>query len=125
MTFGVGALALVAGGLSMGFAGETIGARERSPQWRDGRFHNPEPIINKFWEVAKRSVQRQASIKRPDSIPRVPVDPALLRTASASGLRLTWFGHSSSLLEIDGVRVLIDPVWGRRASPVSWTGPEQ
>jgi L-ascorbate metabolism protein UlaG (beta-lactamase superfamily) len=43
----------------------------------------------------------------------------------ASGLRVTWFGHSSELVEIDGVRVLIDPVWDKRAAPVSWFGPKR
>ncbi len=42
-----------------------------------------------------------------------------------SGLRITWFGHASSLLEIDGMRVLLDPVWERRASPVSFAGPKR
>jgi len=35
----------------------------------------------------------------------------------ASGLRATWLGHSTVLIEIDGLRVLTDPVWGPRASP--------
>ncbi|RXS98152.1 MBL fold metallo-hydrolase [Silvibacterium dinghuense] len=43
----------------------------------------------------------------------------------ASGLRVTWFGHSIMLVEIDGVRVLIDPVWDERASPMSWAGPKR
>lgn len=43
----------------------------------------------------------------------------------ASGLRVTWFGHSSILLEIDGLRILIDPVWEQRASPVQWMGPKR
>jgi L-ascorbate metabolism protein UlaG (beta-lactamase superfamily) len=34
-------------------------------------------------------------------------------------------GHSSILLEIDGVRVLMDPVWDERASPVQWFGPKR
>jgi L-ascorbate metabolism protein UlaG (beta-lactamase superfamily) len=46
-------------------------------------------------------------------------------TAPASGLRVTWFGHSSTLVEIDHVRVLIDPVWDERASPVQWAGPKR
>ncbi len=45
--------------------------------------------------------------------------------APASGLRVTWFGHSASLLEIDGVRILIDPVWDERAAPVQWAGPKR
>ena len=45
--------------------------------------------------------------------------------APESGLRVTWMGHSSLLVEIDGVRVLIDPVWDERASPVRWAGPKR
>lgn len=41
------------------------------------------------------------------------------------GLRLTWLGHSTVLIEIDGVRLLTDPVWGERASPVSFAGPRR
>ena len=40
-----------------------------------------------------------------------------------TGLRATWLGHSTVLVEIDGVRVLTDPVWGERASPTSFAGP--
>lgn len=37
-------------------------------------------------------------------------------------MRVTWFGHSSTLLEIDGLRVLIDPVWGEQAGPSGLLG---
>ncbi len=52
-------------------------------------------------------------------------DPAIYATSPATGLRLTWFGHSSSLLEIDGYRLLLDPVWGERASVTSFVGPKR
>jgi L-ascorbate metabolism protein UlaG (beta-lactamase superfamily) len=42
-----------------------------------------------------------------------------------TGLRATWLGHSTVLLEVDGVRVLTDPVWGERASPVAIAGPKR
>ncbi len=42
-----------------------------------------------------------------------------------SGLRITWMGHATSIVEIDGVRILIDPVWDERASPTSWSGPKR
>lgn len=111
----------------MATAGDATGAQgwEASPQWKDGKFHNPEPIVNDFWKVAARSVRRQTERVRPDSVPRMAVDLEQLRTAPESGLRLTWFGHSSSLLEIDGRRILIDPVWSARVSPVSWAGPKR
>lgn len=38
-------------------------------------------------------------------------------------IRITWFGHSSALLEIDGQRFLTDPVWSKRSSPVDFAGP--
>ena len=42
-----------------------------------------------------------------------------------SGLRATWLGHSTVLIEIDGRRVLTDPVWGKRASPSRVIGPKR
>jgi L-ascorbate metabolism protein UlaG (beta-lactamase superfamily) len=43
----------------------------------------------------------------------------------ASGLRATWLGHSTVLLEIGGFRILTDPVWGQRASPSQLAGPKR
>jgi L-ascorbate metabolism protein UlaG (beta-lactamase superfamily) len=40
-------------------------------------------------------------------------------------LRITWLGHSTQLIEIDGQRVLLDPVWSKRASPTSIAGPKR
>jgi N-acyl-phosphatidylethanolamine-hydrolysing phospholipase D len=45
--------------------------------------------------------------------PRAPIDQ----------LRVTWVGHSTFLLQVGGLNVLTDPVWGARASPVSFAGP--
>ncbi len=50
---------------------------------------------------------------------------ARLAPAPGSGLRATWLGHSTVLIEIDGVRVLTDPVWGQRASPSRLAGPKR
>ncbi len=52
-------------------------------------------------------------------------DAGIYSTPPVSGLRVTWFGHSSSLIEIDGLRVLVDPVWDLRASPYRWLGPKR
>ena len=41
----------------------------------------------------------------------------------ASDLAVTWFGHSSVLIEVDGFRILADPVWGERVSPSPTIGP--
>lgn len=65
-----------------------------------------------------------------ERVPRIPLgpfhtDPAIYSERPSSGLRITWMGHSSMLIEIDGARVLIDPVWDERASPVSFAGPKR
>jgi L-ascorbate metabolism protein UlaG (beta-lactamase superfamily) len=67
---------------------------------------------------------------REQTEPKTPLgpfhtDPTLYANPPASGLRVTWFGHSCSLLEIDGFRILIDPVWEQRAGPVSFFGPRR
>ena len=43
----------------------------------------------------------------------------------ASGLRATWLGHSTVLLELEGKRFLTDPHWGPRSSPFRWLGPKR
>lgn len=63
-------------------------------------------------------------------VPEHPLGPfrtdiSVFRTPPASGLRMTWMGHSSALVEIDGVRILTDPVWDNRASPLTWVGPKR
>ena len=60
------------------------------------------------------------------SRPLPALDPvAAWRRGPDTGLRVTWLGHSTTLIEIDGTRVLTDPVWGLRASPLSLAGPKR
>ncbi len=65
-------------------------------------------------------------MRRVPSAPLPSVNPldSWLR-ARRSGLRATWLGHSTVLIEIDGWRVLTDPVWGPRASPSRFLGPKR
>src|SRR5215472_4780351 len=77
----------------------------------------PMPTWTDFLRGRERSVPA-----RP--LPSVnPLDA--WRRSPGSGLRATWLGHSTVLLEIDGVRVLTDPVWGPRASPFRLAGPKR
>lgn len=97
-----------------------------SPAWAGDRFRNtqalprgvsgvPMPTIAEFLCGGERRVPA-----RP--LPSLDPSPAWTR-APQSGLRATWLGHSTVLLEIDGYRVLTDPVWGTRASPTQLAGP--
>jgi L-ascorbate metabolism protein UlaG (beta-lactamase superfamily) len=65
-----------------------------------------------------------------ERVPKTPIgpfttDPSLYATTPPTGLRVTWFGHSSLLIELEGTRILIDPVWDERASPATWFGPKR
>ena len=98
-----------------------------SPNYRDGAFHNIDPAamfeINREeqWILLREMVHGRAGRPSAD-IPVVQPD-GLGRPASA--LAVTWFGHSTALLEIDGYRVLTDPVWSDRCSPSRTVGPER
>ncbi len=93
------------------------------------KFQNPVPTELGGLSVALK-VLPMYFLSRNEREPRVPpgpfrTDASVYGRAPESGLRVTWFGHSSSLLEVDGVRVLIDPVWDERAAPVQWFGPKR
>src|SRR6185369_14918437 len=62
--------------------------------------------------------------RRVPAAPLPSVKPEWARPP-ATGLRATWLGHSTVLVEIDGARVLTDPVWAERASPVQFAGPRR
>jgi len=55
-------------------------------------------------------------------IPVEPVDSLELTTQPDSKTQLTWFGHSAVLLEIDGLRVFLDPMLGNTPAPHPWLG---
>ncbi len=61
---------------------------------------------------------------RTATLPRVPNDGAALR-ANRTARTVTWVGHSTLLVQLDGVNLLTDPQWSDRASPVSWAGPQR
>lgn len=95
-----------------------------SPQWHGDRFANPAPMYMNL-----RGGIWQMLASKPGDEPDAPVptmdSSALYARPPASGLRLTWFGHSSMLLEIDGVNVVVDPFWSERTSPFPWLGPKR
>jgi L-ascorbate metabolism protein UlaG (beta-lactamase superfamily) len=110
--------------------GARLERMQASTRWKDGRFHNLHPIapglrdpsasmpsISDFLCGGERRVPRGA-------LPSV--DPlATWQRPPQSGLRATWLGHSTVLIEIDGLRIVTDPVWGHRASPSSLAGPKR
>jgi L-ascorbate metabolism protein UlaG (beta-lactamase superfamily) len=105
--------------------------RERtlaSPQFRDGTFRNTAGVrdgvqggmLPMFGELLFGGQQRRPPGPLPLDRPH-----AAWATRPSTGLRATWLGHSTVLLELDGWRVLTDPVFGERVSPVGFIGPRR
>ncbi|MFG2887040.1 MBL fold metallo-hydrolase [Streptomyces sp. NPDC048297] len=113
-------------------SGERLARIRRSPHFKDGVFQNPGGTTRtrpsgSTLDLAKVFLDKDT---RPLRAPRgtVPVHATTLADLAkppVSGLRVTWMGHSSVLAEIDGHRVLFDPVWGERCSPFPFAGPKR
>lgn len=111
-------------------AGARLERIKASPLWTGERFGNVHPVLAGL---------RDPNVPMPTlgdflcggerRVPRAPLPSMNPRDAWAkpagSGLRATWLGHSTVLIEIDGLRVLTDPVWGPRASPSRFAGPKR
>ena len=100
-----------------------------SPRF-DGRvFRNTHPVSSGLKPGVERPTMREFLCPDEQRVPSTPlpvVDPLpLWGKRPASGLRVTWLGHSTLLVEIDGVRLLTDPVWSNRASPLPFAGPRR
>ena len=121
----VGVVATAWRALGARATGERRVRMEHSPQWRDGKFVNPEPLQNDMIGalLSFRELSPNASPHAP--VPVIDIAPHHFDTLPPSGLRVTWMGHSTALIEIDGARVLTDPVWSERPSPLSWIGPKR
>jgi L-ascorbate metabolism protein UlaG (beta-lactamase superfamily) len=104
----------------------------RSPNFADGVFQNPEgtrsrPSSSSTRELLATYFRKEERVLRAP-LGTVPVYATTLADTAeppASGLRVTWMGHSTVLAEIDGARVLFDPVWGERCSPFNFAGPKR
>lgn len=110
-------------------SGERLARIERSPHYdaESRRFRNPLPATAEPLPNTSRGTMARALLRRTGRRPMgtLPVQRPDFSVPPASGLRLTWFGHSTVLVEIDGRRVLFDPVWGARCSPFAFAGPRR
>lgn len=96
----------------------------------DGGFRNPwpnsapgglRPLLK--WVVVDRLRQRRP--RDPGLPPFTPPQPTFVHRAAPDTVTVTWVGHATFLLQIGGLNILTDPMWGPRASPVSFAGPRR
>lgn len=95
----------------------------------DRRYLNPVPTkvggLSLMFKVLSRFLIRAKSRFPDGPLGTFHTGATIYAATPRSGPRITWMGHSTSIIEIDGVRVLIDPVWDDRASPTNWSGPKR
>ena len=103
-------------------SGKRLERIRRSPNYVEGEFRYPVETevmtssksgLTAMWEFA---TQPRTDIKPSQPMPAVKTD---LHKLSREHDCVVWFGHSSYLLQIDGKRLLVDPVF-YKAAPVSW-----
>ncbi|MEV5413490.1 MBL fold metallo-hydrolase [Thermopolyspora sp. NPDC052614] len=127
--------AVVAAGLLLRDVPASLGRRPsgeraervlRSPQFHDGAFRNSEPgatVPSAPSLKIIRSMVAERETRRPSG--PVPLVTAAPSRPERTGLDVVWYGHSTVLAEIEGRRVLLDPIWSERPSPVRFLGPRR
>ena len=96
-----------------------------SPHARDGTFANREPGLPRP-DLTLRQLATMLLRRTPHGSPPAPIPLATDGPWEArADLAVTWLGHASVLLEVDGRRVLVDPVWSERTTPVPGFGPRR
>jgi len=116
------------------FGGKSAGLRlermKASTLWGGESFRNVHPVLlglrdpdAPFPTVSDFLCGGERRVPQGPLPSTSPTETWLKRPGT--GLRATWLGHSTVLIEIDGLRVLTDPVWGPRASPSRHLGPKR
>jgi len=96
---------------------------------KGGKYINIVPTdaagLGKFLPILKAyATNKEENIPKKQLGP-FTTDASVYQTPPTGGLRITWIGHSSLLIEIDGKRILTDPVWSDRVSFSQWMGPKR
>ena len=105
--------------------GERLKRIQSSQNYRDGAFQNQTPTTMVPPGVSYFTMLKGFINKSKQSAPKeqIPTGSANLQQLSSQQPTLVWFGHSSYLLNLDGKKILVDPVLGGHASPFSFMIP--
>jgi L-ascorbate metabolism protein UlaG (beta-lactamase superfamily) len=92
------------------------GARFFNPGFEEYRGGNPRRFFNRWATGDGRA-------EWPESVPVSPTVPPA--RVMGDGMRVTWIGHATVLVQTQGLNILTDPIWSERASPFSFVGPKR
>jgi len=84
-------------------------------------FRNLDPTFHRasLWARAQSVIRGGTWLvgeRRVAALPRAQVDAEALRTNNGRAT-VTWVGHSTVLVQLDGVNFLTDPIWANRSGP--------
>jgi len=105
------------------FGGRTPGAVKRqSAQFNSGKFVNqiPTPMNMSLLALIRKQLARDPA-RRPER----PVAAQTFRLTRSAQPQITWFGHSTFLLQLEGKTILLDPIFSRSPSPFQMLGPQR
>lgn len=107
--------------------GARLERMKSSEQWQGESFGNRLPRVDGDpLEMANEFFFGGSAHRRPSQdLPVKQRKASDFASHPASGLRVTWLGHSSLLVELDGARIFFDPVFGEYASPFTFAGPKR
>ena len=104
-------------------------AGDRPPHHTATGFQNVPPIARPPIGAALAFFAGRVAARFRDPVgapPLVANDGAALRAnAGQPSATVTWIGHATLLVQMDGVTFLTDPTWSDTASPVTWSGPRR
>ncbi|ALI99148.1 MBL fold metallo-hydrolase [Rufibacter tibetensis] len=112
--------------------GQSLERIQKSKNYRDGKFqnlsHTPMMDESSFMDKVKifaKFIGGTEGSTPLQELPMVSLKKEELAGIPAVGVKITWFGHSAVLLEVNGKRIFADPMLGQRASPVSFIGSKR
>lgn len=94
----------------------------QSPQYAHNKFENPVPAMMNMSFGTTLGILRDMIKGSPHRRPKSPLPMEKPQFSMSGDTSVTWFGHSASLLTIDGKALLLDPMFGRTPSPFPWVG---
>lgn len=104
-------------------SGHRLEMVKKSAFYKDGRFRNfiEKPTISKgysIWGELWKTVFKNHPRREPADI--IPAIKTKLKNIPPDSQVIVWFGHSSFLLQLNGIKILVDPVFSGKASPLPW-----
>lgn len=97
----------------------------------DGRFDNPfstwtqNSMIDAFKFTVLESDESSVPKTQKELNEQLPLVKPDFATDSFDEFRVTWIGHSTMVIQVNGLNIITDPIFSDRASPTQFFGPKR